>query len=374
MLLAGGFIEWVYWAMREDTIHSRLGHIQVARTGYATAGRSDPFAYLLPDSSKDLPTLEQRPGVETVAPRLIFSGLISAGDATISFIGEGVSQEKEGLLASQVLIAQGEALSPEDPEGIVLGEGLAANLGAQVGDKVVLIGTAASGSINAVEARVRGTFSTVTKAFDDVALRTPLSMAQQLLRASGAHLWVMLLSRTEDTDVTLAALRDQFKDSNLEFTPWHELADFYRKTVSLFSKQVGVMKLIVAVIILLGISNTLTMSVLERTNEIGTSMALGVSGAQVRRRFLLESVLIGAIGSALGLLLGLALAYAISVVGIPMPPPPGMARAVLGQIRLTQGLALDSVLVATFAALVAGLYPAWRASRLSIVDTLRHGR
>ncbi len=85
--------------------------------------------------------------------------------------------------------------------------------------------------------------------------------------------------------------------------PWYELADFYNKTVELFSKQVNVMKLIIALIIVLSISNTQTMTVLERTSEIGTSMALGVTRAQTLRRFLLESLVIGLVGGLVGLAL-----------------------------------------------------------------------
>ena len=51
LLLAAGFIEWIYWAMREDTIRSGLGHIQVVRKGYLDAGQADPFAFVLPSQA-----------------------------------------------------------------------------------------------------------------------------------------------------------------------------------------------------------------------------------------------------------------------------------------------------------------------------------
>ena len=75
-----------------------------------------------------------------------------------------------------------------------------------------------------------------------------------------------------------------------------------------------------------------------------------------------------------GLMLGLALATTISAIGIPMPPPPGMARGFTGEILLTWPLALDALLLAFGTALLAGIYPAWKASRMDIVDALRHGR
>jgi putative ABC transport system permease protein len=76
----------------------------------------------------------------------------------------------------------------------------------------------------------------------------------------------------------------------------------------------------------------------------------------------------------LGLLLGGIAAYAISAVGIPMPPPPGSAQEMTGEIMLTAPLARDALLLAVGAAVAASLYPAWKASRLPIVDALRHNR
>ena len=52
LLLANGFIEWIYWATRESTIRNGLGHIQVMRPGYRDSGAADPLSYLLPESSK----------------------------------------------------------------------------------------------------------------------------------------------------------------------------------------------------------------------------------------------------------------------------------------------------------------------------------
>jgi putative ABC transport system permease protein len=374
LVLAAGFIEWIYSAMREDTIRSGLGHIQVVRKGYLDGGLADPFAFVIPAQAPEREALEKWSGVKTLSPRLGFSGLVSLGDTTISFIGEAMDPAREGDLAGSVLMEEGEALSAAHPREIVMGRGLAANLGVKVGDTVVLLANTRAGGINAVEVRVRGLFSTVTKAYDDVALRVPLATAQELLRVAGAHKWVVLLASTAATPATVAGMRSQLDAQRFDVVPWYEQADFYNKTVELFSTQVNVMKLIIALIIVLSISNTQTMSVLERTSEIGTSMALGVTRAQTLRRFLFESLVIGLVGGIAGLVLGIVLAKLISIVGIPMPPPPGMARGFTGQIRVTWALAGDALALALVTTLLAGIYPAWRASRMVIVDALRYAR
>jgi putative ABC transport system permease protein len=243
-----------------------------------------------------------------------------------------------------------------------------------VGDRVVLLANTASGGINAVEAHVRGLFSTVTKAYDDSALRLPLPVARQLLRVTGAHRWLVLLDDTAHTESLVADLRLRLTGTKLEVVAWHQLADFYNKTVALFSKQVGVMKLIIAIIIVLSISNTLMMSVMERTGEIGTSMALGYSRQAILRLFVSEAALLGLFGGLLGILVGVGLAHLISTIGIPMPPPPGMARGFTGEIHVTWRLTLDALGLAFGTTLLASVYPAWKASRMEIVDALRHSR
>lgn len=379
LLLASGFIEWIFQDFRETTIHSQLGHLQIIKPGYFGAGKADPYHFLLSDDLKpsllENSTLQSNShSIKTIVPRLSFSGLISHGDATLSFIGEGVDPQEQVYFGNALKISTGSNLSADHPDHLIMGEGLARNLGVKAGDQIVLLVNTATGGINAVEMTIGGLFSTVTKSYDDSALRLPISTAQQLLRTQGAHSWVVLLNDTSQTDQILVALRNTLPRDHFEIVPWYQLADFYNKTTVLFTKQVQAIKLIIALIILLGISNTMTMTVVERTGEIGTAMALGVKKFDILRQFLCEGALIGGIGGALGVLIGWLLAAIISSIGIPMPPPPGMARGYIGEILLTSNMMLEALALAILTTLIASVYPAWKASRMQIVDALRHNR
>src|SRR5262245_21449718 len=99
MVLADGFAQWIFWAMREGTIQSELGHIQVVKTGYYTTGAADPFAYVIPESSPVRDQIESTPGVRLVAPRLKVAGLVGRGETTVSFIADGVDPQKESELS-----------------------------------------------------------------------------------------------------------------------------------------------------------------------------------------------------------------------------------------------------------------------------------
>ena len=373
-LLAGGFIAWIFEQMREATIHSQLGHLQVVRPDYFEKGIADPYAFLLPDSSSEQQVIEKMPGFRSLAPRLAFSGLVSLGDSTIAFIGEGVDPVPEKPISSQVTIVAGEDLQSAGQSAVLLGEGLAQSLGARLGDKVVLLTTAANGSPSAVEVKVVGLFATSAKEYDDSALRLPIQVARKLMRVKGATSWVVLLDKTEQTDARVSDLRQQLPEKTFEVVPWSVLADFYNKTVVLFSRQVDVVKAIIGIIIVLTISNTQTMSVLERTTEIGTSLAIGLRRAVLMRLFIAEGAIIGVMGGVLGLVLGYALGHVISAIGIPMPPPPGMARGFLGEVLIEPHLAVDALVLAVATTFLASILPAWKASRMTIVDALRNNQ
>ena len=148
----------------------------------------------------------------------------------------------------------------------------------------------------------------------------------------------------------------------------------YVKTRDLFEKQVLILQLIISFIIVLSIGNTLHMAVLERTGEIGTAMALGVRRGGVLRQFLMEGLILGCIGGLIGVVLAWGLSYVVSTIGIPMPPPPGMLEGFDAEVTMTPGLLLDGFLTALITTLVASAIPAWKASRMNIVDALRHQR
>ncbi len=376
LLLADGFIQWVFWGMREATIQSQLGHIQVVRPGYLTAGAANPYAFILPVNLPQRGEIEAAPGVKLVAPRLAVTGLISHGETTVAFVAEGVDpqKQKEVELSQALRIVDGRNLADAAAKEVVLGRGLARSLDVRPDATVALLATTSSGAINAVEAKVAGIFVSTNQAYDDSALHLPIVLAQSLLRVGGAHMWLVLLNDTERTDDYLEHFRARFPapENKLEFVPWYQQADFYNKTVALFSQQMDVLRLIIGCIIVLSISNILVMNVLERTGEIGTLLAIGFKRSKILRLFAIEGLLLGLAGGFLGLAAGYGLAELISAIGIPMPPPPGMEEGYTGKIRVTPDVLMNAFLLPIITTALAGLYPAWKASRLQIIDALRH--
>ena len=103
-------------------------------------------------------------------------------------------------------------------------------------------------------------------------------------------------------------------------------------------------------------------------------MALGVRRSSILRLFVLEGLVVGVVGGIGGTAIGLVLGELISAVGIPMPPPPGMTTGYLGEIQISTELSIDALSLAIVTTLAASIFPAWKASRMNVVDALRHQR
>lgn len=374
LVVAAGFIEWIFVDLRKATIESGLGHLQIMRHDYLDKGVADPFAYLLADDSPERAKVDAMPHVTAVGSRLNLSGLVSFGESTLSFVGLGVEPDKEAVVSRNLTFVSGSNLVAGRTDEIVVGEGLAANLGLKTGDRVVLLINTAKGGVNAVETTVRGIFSTQVRAFDEVAVRLPIATARKLLRTKGSHAWVVALDDVSQVDGVAAELKASLDPSRFDVYRWVDLSDFYGKTVTFLSGQLGVMRVLIGVIIVLGVSNMLVMNVLERTGEIGTLMALGARRSRVVVLFLTESVYLGVFGALAGVVLALIVAHVVSAIGIPMPPPPGRTSGYLGGVLVTVPILASAFLMSVGTTILAAVYPARKASGLVIVDALRFNR
>ena len=381
LIVVGGFFEDTFLQMREAVIHSHLGHIQVYKKGYIEKGNVRPFDYMIENPDKIKKLISSIEHVKFITPRITFSGLLSTGENTVSVIGQGVAPEGEIAISiaetlegstSVVTIEAGENLSQSDMYDVILGKGLAKAMGSKVGDFIILVCNTIGGALNAMDMKVKGVFFTASKEFDDHAVRMPIAAAQTLLRTDKVQTLVVLVDKTENTNRVKKQLLHLVKDKDLELKPWYELADFYNKTVELYGRQFLVLKFIIAIIVILSIFNTINMSIWERTREIGTIMALGSRRREVLKLFLLEGLVLGILGGLIGITAGTVLAYLISLIGIPMPPPPGGTFNWVAHIRVVPELLFSSFFIALISSFISSFYPAFKASRLIIADALRH--
>lgn len=371
LVLAGGFVADIFIQLREFTIHSQLGHMQVYKEGYHKFGTQSPSKYVIEDPEPLRARIQKDPNVLDVLARLNFSGLMNNGRSDLAIIGEGIEPDKEAKLGTFLTIIAGRHLKDEDQFGIVLGEGVAQSQKLAPGDRVTLLINNKDGSLNSLEFEVVGVFRSYSKEFDSRAVRIPLPAAQELLSSPGVNSLVVSLQRTKDTDEVAAVLRTELAGKGYELKTWEELSDFYRSTVELYEVQFGVLRLIILGMVLLGVVNSVNMSVFERYGEFGTMRALGDTNRTVFNLIIVENLVVGSAGALAGVLLGALLALGISAIGIPMPPPPNSNTAYTAYIRIMPWGLVEAFFTGLLAAVAAAAWPSMRVSRSHIADALR---
>ncbi|MCV2218913.1 ABC transporter permease [Thauera sp. Sel9] len=372
LILSGGFVQDIFVQLGEAIIHSQTGHIQVFRQDFIEKGSRQPDRFIIDDPDAVTRSILQQQGVTDVTARLNFSGLLNNGKRDLAIIGEGVEPDKEAELGSYVNITAGRQLTDADHTGIIVGQGVAHSLSLKPGDFVTLVMNTADGALNTFDFELIGVFQSFSKDFDARAVRIPLDAARELIGTAGANLLVVSLKQTEDTDAVQARI-DEALSPGTDSRNWHQLSDFYDKTLQLYDRQFGVLKLIILIMVLLSVANTVNMSAFERLGEFGTLQALGNTRRQVFRLILVENLVLGLIGALLGAAIGIALALLISAIGIPMPPPPNANLGYTAFIRIDATTVAVSCLIGLGATVLASVFPAIRISATPVVDALRQG-
>jgi putative ABC transport system permease protein len=372
LVLSGGFIDDILLQLREATIRSQLGHLQIYKSGQFASGGHHPYDFLIESPDVIERVVDAVPGVVARAARVSFSGLISNGRGELPILGEGIEPEPEARIGSAISMLAGRKLTAGDNFGVMVGEGLAHALKLKVGDSVNLVLATREGAMNTLDFKLVGVFRSLSKEYDAHAVRIPLRAAQELTATSGVNAVVVLLAATDLTARARADIEARLP-SGYEVKTWQELADFYNSTAALYERQFGVLQVIILVMVLLSVANSVNMTLHERTPEFGIMRALGRTGRDVFRLAVLETALLGAVGAAIGVAVGAALAAVISAIGIPMPPPPNSESGFTAAIQIVPTILAAAFAVGILGSIGAALLPARHLARTPVAEALRRG-
>jgi putative ABC transport system permease protein len=158
---------------------------------------------------------------------------------------------------------------------------------------------------------------------------------------------------------------------DLEIKSWNELSSFYNQVHGMFDMIFGFIFLIVLTVVVMSVANSMGMTVIERTREIGTLRAIGLRRAGVVRIFTTESFLLTLLGCGSGLLITVLVRYGINVADISYTPPNSVSPTPLLVDLDVSRIVFTCVLMGMVATLAAYL-PARRASKKRIIDALGH--
>ena len=304
-----------------------------------------------------VPELEAMPQIAAVSPMVSAAGLAVRGEASKAIALMGVELERyDRIVKLRSKIVSGTAsLGPG--EGII-GRELAQDLGVQVGDRIGIV-------TGGVQDALRIT-ALVDLGVRDLNRRTvivPLRMAQSLVGVPGSatslDLTLTDIWAAEGVASELAARWPYQAES------WQQANAQLVAALNAQSVSTSVIRGVVMVVVVLGIASVLVVSVVQKQREIGILRAMGASRGQVLRVFLLQGAMVGALGSALGVLL------AVGLIGVFTHFVRGADGLPLFNITLEYGLAMRIAAMATVCGLLAAVAPARRAARLDPAQAIR---
>lgn len=372
-LLLAGFGKGLAELMRDDVIYNKVGALQVHRAGYSDVRDSEPLSLDMEASSDLERTIAATPHVRGVAPRLIFSGLINNGKDATMFVGRGVDPVREYAVMSWARgDVDGSPVSASHPNGGVMGLDLANAMGLKLGSSCVLQAAGKGGQQNALDMDLIGTLNNANAFESKRFAHVPLAYAQSLLRMPNRITeYVVGVDKIDNIDAVAEELRAKL-GAAYDVETWAQLQPNVADVINFQAEVVGLVAVVFLVIVIFGVVNTMVMSVLERTGEIGTMMALGVRRQTISVLFVVEGAILALLGGAFGVVLALGVEALLGVTGgIPITPP-GLTVA---RFHLFPHIFVETIGVvfcmAVLGTLCAAVYPAYKAARLRPVEALR---
>jgi putative ABC transport system permease protein len=431
ILVFGGYASSVIYGLQTAVI-KRSGHLEIQRRGFFESGGDTPLSYGIPDAQRLIGRIRRDPELARMVilatPILQFGGLAGndAAEVTRSVLVDGVVPEERNRMFEWndyevPNYAEPLALVGKPRDAVVLGAGLAHRLQVCVpsgagrcpsapaaaehpagkdlpadvvalselearqarpveSDRIDLLAATTRGAPNVASLRVVATTNVGVKEWDDVYLVMNLEAAQRLVYGTAPPQVTAVMIQLRHTAQLEAArsrirtlLRDEYPRADLAVLDYATLNPMYGQSVRFLLSIFTFMAVLIACIVLFTVGNTMSAAVAERTVEVGTLRALGLRRGGVRKLFMCEGLLLGVVGGGVGTATALLVGAAINVSGLTWTPP-GHVYAYLIRIRILEDLPLlcftvvGLVMVAVFSA----WWPARRASRMVVVDALRH--
>lgn len=351
-----------------DVTSGLLGHLQVHGLGYQEA---PGIATVVKNPVQVEAALNGAlPGAKTER-RVIGAGLAGSGDRSAPVMVLGL---EPGTTSMYKLDTGKEPTAKGD---VLIGRELAADLKVGMGGELVLVSQGADGSVANDRYTVAGTFTSSSAELDATAVVMPLAEAQSFFAlGEGVHQVVVRLpTDREDVSPEANALRAALDLKTLEALSWSEMLPQMKASMDQKRKNARVMDFVIFLIVGLGVFNAMTMSVFERTHELGVLASLGTRPRRILGMVLFEALWQAAIAFAVGVLIASAIMCGIGTADLSTM----MKGDVMG-VRMPSHIelsifpaALKGAAITAFLTAVAGaLLPAFRAARLKPVEALRH--
>lgn len=432
--LFGGYVANIIYGMQSDYVRDN-GHLHVYRKGFFDYGAGNPVAYGISRYQELIQMITHDPHLKdhvlVATPILKLYGIAGNFEKEVSktFFGLGyVPSDFEKMrkwndykMKTRASRLNRVVLSDDDIDGGMIGEGMARmlllckelnvknctekprendehqpaaaedfsflaesdglNAVPESTDKrprLDLLAATAGGAPNIVTLYVNNAEIQAVKALDDNYAAMHISLAQRLLYGKGekkATGIVIQLRHTKDIRLVEARLKQLFDENklDLEIKDYTAIVPMYRQVISFLFALFSFIAIIMGIIVLFTIINTMTMSVMERVDEIGTIRALGLRRGGILRQFIAEGFLLGVLGATFGTVASVIIAIGINTCGFTWIPPNYVDRVPLTILIFQSPLLVPACwLGLVLLSVTSSLFPARKAGKMVIVDALRH--
>lgn len=360
---------------------SMLGHLQVHRKGYIASIDSLPLNRNL--KGKQVATvkefLDASPEVEAYSMRIKLGAMFSNYNETTNIRINAVNPKQEQQASPMLVdrIIQGEKEGLLDKGEILVPELIAKGMKVKVGDTIVLVATNKDGLVNGQPFVVRGILESITgPGGRDGYIH--LSDAKTLLRIDKPEVSEIAI-RLKDMDTlpgvlanleeSLGGILNKQGKPVFEVHSWEKLSPF-SKIAAMIDLMTLFIKIMLVAIVLVSIMNVMIMSVYERIHEIGTIAAIGTSPGKILGLFLTEGLLLGILGTLIGLVISLVAIAGMNVSNISFDFGRQKDLLLAPVISTSDVLLVVGIVIAV--AVIGSLQPAWKASRMNPITALRH--
>ena len=364
-----------YDMMIDNTLQAFSGHIQLQHPRYLDEPK---MRYALPDIGATAQSLRDELGLSSISARAAGFALASSNDRSYGLQILGVDANHEPLVSTLPgLVKQGRYLAPGASEEIVIGSVLARNLRVGVGDELTFLGSGFDDSFAAAVVTVVGIFESGVPDLDRSVAQVNLGYFQNIFSMQKhGHSIVVRAPHIDDVDQLMERVSALITGADgIALRHWEALQPGLKQAIQADMASAWFMYMVLIVLVAFSVLNTQLMSVLERTREFGTMMALGLKPSRLSRLVMLETGLMTGLGLIIGIVIGALITCYLSVVGFSYPGMEEMAVKFNLPDRMYPAISLISLTlgpgVVAIGSLLAAIYPATRLYLLLPIEAMR---
>lgn len=367
--LKGGVIAQIF----ENQIGSFVSNIQIHEKGF---NDNKIIQKLIPDPAWVEQVLRQTPGVNYFSQRVVTFGLLSSASNSSGLTLAGVEPDRERKVSTVAKwIVEGEYLSGKKHE-IIIGKKLAEKLDVGLGDKVVAMASTLKGNVGADMFRIVGLFETVSSEFDKSFIFISLENAQEMLEPKGGISEFAIITTDRNVVEPVKQMIAQKLGPKYEVLSYADLIPLMLAQMEIYKEGTFIFYIIVGLAMIFGIINTMLMSVFERIREFGVLMAIGMKNRRLLTMILLEALLLGALGTLIGIAVGSAIILPLSSSGLSLSQfSESLTSFGAGSViypMLTVETVVEAMLIVPLIAVLGAIYPALKAVRFEPVAAIRY--